>query len=44
MLHISTRDFGSGTIGWSEGGTSEARKKMISIISDYLSERLKSRY
>lgn len=43
-LNISTRDFGRGTIGWSEGGTSKSRKQMMSIISDYLSERSQDRY
>ena len=37
-LHISTRDFGRGTIGWSEGGTPEARREMIYVINNYLSK------
>ena len=38
-LKISTRNFGQGTIGWSEGGTPEARKEMIFIINNYLSKK-----
>ena len=38
-LKISTRNFGRGIIGWSEGGTPEARKEMIFVINNYLSKR-----
>ncbi|MAI11442.1 MAG: hypothetical protein CBD27_04360 [Rhodospirillaceae bacterium TMED167] len=35
-VSISTRNFGRGVIGWSLGGTPEARKRMMSIIKRFL--------
>ena len=35
-VSISTRDFGHGVIGWSLGGTPNARERMMSIIKAFL--------
>ena len=35
-LKINTRDFGRGPIGWSLGGTSEARENMLNSINNFI--------
>lgn len=35
-LNIGTRDFGRGPIGWSEGGTTDARNKMLDVINKFI--------
>ena len=35
-LNIGTRDFGRGPIGWSEGGTTQSRNKMLDVINEFI--------